>query len=448
MNAPPSLDSFMLGAPMGEAPDVAGERLRRRTRRALVLIGALLLALLGLATVLQVGGAVVGAGEVAVESSVKTISHPTGGTIAAVLVRDGDHVRAGQELMRFDTSVSQVGSASAAEGREQLLARRARLEAERDATPIRFPAELTGSKDPRVQEMVARELRLFNLRGTERRGTLDLLAQRVRQSESEIASYQAQIAAIEQQMVLIKPELAGLRKLQEKQLVTINRVNQMERTAVQLEGSKAALESNIAQSRARISETREQMLNVDKQVRSEAGTQLAEVNAQLNDQNVRVASAHDAFTRSVIRAPQSGTVDKIAYTTIGSAVPPTQPIMQIVPDRDELIVEARIRPQDVDQIRVGQNARITFSGLNRQLTPDIPGKLVFVSAELAREQQTGQAYYRVKVQLDAEALARAPGIVLKAGMPAEVFIQTGDRSILSFMLKPLLDQIRYALREE
>ena len=430
-----------------EADDGA-DRLRARTRRAFTLIEFRVVGLFGLAAFLQVEGAVISSGEIAVDSSVKVLSHPTGGVLTEVLVRDGDHVAGGQVLMRFDTTVSQVGSQSASEGLDQLLARRARLQAEREgAGVIVFPAELTASSDPAVREMMARERRLFDLRRVERSGTLDLLTQRVRQYESEIESYRVQIGAIERQMVLIGPELEGLRRLHEKQLVTLNRLNSMERTAVQLEGSKAALQSNIAAASAHISETREQMLNVDKSLRSEAATQLAEVMAQINEQHVRVASTGDALARSEIRAPQSGTVDKVAFTTIGSAVPAGQPILQIVPDRDTLLVEARVRPQDIDQVHVGQSARIVFSGLDRQLSPEVPGKLTFVSPDLAQDQRTGQAFYRIKVQLDAAALAKAPQVALKAGMPAEVFVETGSRSILSFLIKPLLDQIRHAFRE-
>jgi HlyD family secretion protein len=247
--------------------------------------------------------------------------------------------------------------------------------------------------------------------------------------------------------VLIQPELAGLRKLYARQLVPINRINQMERTAVELEGSKAALQSNIAEARARISETREQMLNVDKSARSDAGNALAEVSTQINEQQLRSATAGDAFARSIIRAPQSGVVDRIAFTTLGSAVPAAQPILQLVPDRDRLVVEARVRPQDVDQVRIGQSARVVFSGLERQTTPDIAAKLIFISPDLIQDTHTGQSYYRIRVQLDAKGMADAPQIVLKAGMPAEVFVQTGDRSILSFLIKPLFDQLRHAFRE-
>ena len=449
MNAQVPPHMFRPDADTDAQSDPGAERLRRRTRLAFILIAALVVGCFGLAATLQVGGAVVGSGEVAVESSVKTIAHPTGGVLTAVLVRDGDHVTKGEALMKFDVGVSSVGMESASLGLAQMRARRARLEAERDgAGSIQFPPELTTNPDAKARDAMLREQRVFALRQRERSGTITLLGQRVRQYQDQIGSYDAQIAALDQQMILVEPELAGLRKLHDQQLVTINRLNEMERTAVQMRGSKAALQSNIAEARARISEASEQILNVDKQMRSEAATQLAEVVGQVNDQQVRVASTSDTFDRSVIRAPQSGTVDKIAFLTIGSAVPPNQPMMQIVPDRDNLVVDAKIRPQDVDQIRIGQPTRITFSGLNRQTTPDIPGTLTFVSPDLTTDQRTGSSFYRIKVRVDAKALAKAPQVVLKAGMPAEVFVQTNDRSILSFLFKPLLDQIRYAMRGE
>ncbi|MFL9840005.1 HlyD family type I secretion periplasmic adaptor subunit [Sphingomonas sp. ST-64] len=431
-----------------ERPEGADDRLRRRTRHAFALIAVLLFGLFGLAAFLQIGGAVIGSGEVVVDSSVRVVSHPTGGVLRDVLVRNGDRVRQGQVLVRLDTTVTEIGSQSASTGLDQLLARRARLEAERDgAAVLRFPSELTGNGDARTQEVIAREKGLFDLRRAELVGTLALLRQRIEQLDSEIAGYRVQIDATERQLVLIEPELEGLRRLHEKQLVTINRLNSAERAAVQLEGSKAALQSNIAQARARISETREQILNVTKNMRSDAATQLADVIAQINEQQVRVASTADAVARSDVRAPQSGTVDKIAFTTVGSAVPPAQPILQIVPDRDTLVVEARIRPQDVDQVRTGQDARVTFSGLDRQTTPDIPGTVIFVSPELTRDDRTGMSFYRIRVRIDGAVATRNTPVALKAGMPAEVFVATGERSMLSYLVKPMIDQIRYAFRE-
>lgn len=442
MTISPPIDAFTVP----EEEDFGSGRLRTRTRRAYALIVLLIFGFFGLGAILKVGGAVVGSGEVTVDSSVRTISHATGGVLTALLVRDGDHVAKDQILMRLDTSVSKVGSQSASTGLDQLLARRARLQAERDqASAIQFPPELVRGAGGR--DTMASERRLFNLRREERRGTLSLLGDRIRQYESQIRSFEVQIEATERQIVLIQPELAGLRKLYARQLVPINRINQMERTAVQLEGSKAALESNIAEARAHISETREQMLNVDKSARSDAGNALAEVSTQINEQQLRSATAGDTFARSVIRAPQSGVVDRIAFTTIGSAVPAAQPILQLVPDRDRLVVEAKVRPQDIDQLRIGQSARVVFSGLERQTTPDIPARVIFLSPDQIQDSRTGQTYYRIRVQLDAKGMADAPQIALKAGMPAEVFVQTGDRSILSFLMKPLFDQLRHAFRE-
>lgn len=423
-------------------------RMRGRSRKAFALVAALLLVLLALALMLNVAGAVIGVGEVTVETSVKTISHAEGGVLAQVMVRDGDHVDEGQELMRFDSSVSSIGSESAGLGLEQLQASRARLEAERDGSAvIRFPSALMASKDPAVIEALARERRLFALRQSDRKGALSLLGERVGQLEDQILSLEAQIEAIDAQARLIGPELDGLRRLYEKKLVTLGRINELERTAVQLQGSRAALTANIAEARGRISETREQMLNIEKTARSEAASELAQVVAQINDQSVRRASADNSFTRSVIRAPISGTIDKLAFATLGSAVPPNQPILQIVPDRDALIVAVRVRPTDIDQVRKGQKARVTFSGFDRQSTPDFYGQVIFVSADLSQDQHTGESFYRIKVRLDPATAPHSSRLALKPGMPAEVFIETGDRSILSYLIKPLMDQIRHAFRE-
>ena len=449
MTAPIPHDAFWPDAEPEPEADPGAERLAKRTRIAFGLIGFLVIGCFGLMALLQIGGAVVGSGEVSVESGIRTISHPTGGVLTALMVHDGDHVTKGQVLMKFDVGVSSVGAESAALGLEQLRARRARLEAERDgARTILFPPELTASKDAKATDAMAREAQLFQLKRRERDGTITLLDQRVRQYQEEISSYTAQIAALDQQMALVEPELAGLRKLHDRQLVTINRLNEMERTAVQMRGNKAALQANIAGSRARISEANEQKLNVDKQIRSESGTQLAEVVGLLNDQQLRVASTADTLDRSVIKAPQSGYVDKVAYTTVGSAVPASQPMLQIVPDAADLLVEAKIRPQDVDSVKVGQDARVTFSGLNRQTTPDVSGKVIFVSPDLGTDQRTGATFYRVKIRLNAAELVKAKDVQLKAGMPAEVFVVTGDRSMLSYLFKPLFDQIRYSMRGE
>lgn len=424
-------------------------RIKQRARNALLLVAALVFGVFGLAAVLQVGGAVIGSGTVIVESRVKTILHPTGGVLARLLVHDGDRVAKGQVLMQFDSNVSEVGASQASEGLVQLLARRARLEAEReDRRTLRFPGELGQRIDPGAVESMTRERRLFDLKQEEQRGGLALLGERVRQYQEQISSYQGQISANRQEAALIKPELAGIRALYNRQLVTINRLNQLERTAVELDGQKAALEANIAEARARISETREQMLNLGKSARAAAATELAQVVAQIADQQVRRATTSDTLARNTVRAPQAGVVDKLAFATLGSAVPAGQPLLQIVPQTDQLVIEGRISPSDIDQLVVGQAARVSFSSLNRQVTPEIGGTVTFVSAEPTEDNRTGQSYFKIRVRLNTADLAKGIKVPLVPGMPVEIFVQTGSRSILSFLTKPARDQLSHAMREE
>lgn len=292
-----------------------------------------------------------------------------------------------------------------------------------------------------------RERRQFELGRRERDNSLALLNQRIRQFEEQINSYRAQIDATRQQLALIQPELEGLRSLRERGLVTINRLNQMERTAVQLTATEASLQADIAQAQAQISETREQILNVSQSRRVRAGAELATTIAQLADEDSRAVSFEDSLERATIVAPQAGVVDQIAYTTIGSAVPPNEPIVRLVPDEDKLIVSARVLPGDVDALRLGQVARVRFSTLDRQLSPEIEGRLAFISAERADDPAAGASYFRVRVEVDESELTEAVGSNLRAGQPVEVFFTTGSRSILIYAIKPVLDQIRRAMRE-
>ncbi|VAV88858.1 hypothetical protein MNBD_ALPHA04-1164 [hydrothermal vent metagenome] len=354
----------------------------------------------------------------------------------------------GAILMRFDSSVLGPTARTANLSREQLLARRARLEAERDGQrKLTFPPELTANSNTTKQEAMTRESQQFNLRQREQAGTLALLNQRVAQYRQQIRSYNVQIDAANRQLALIQPELYGLRDLFKRGLVTVNRLNQMERTAVQLTAQTASLQANIAQTQAQISETREQILNASQSRRVEAAADLSLVLAQLNEQDMRIASASDSLDRSTIRAPQAGIIDKLAYSTIGSAIPAGKPIAQIVPDRDLLIIQGKVSPADVDQLSIGQQARVRFSTLDQQLSPEIDGKLTFVSAERTDDPNTGASYYRVRIEIGQEEINSVGGNGIRAGMPVELFLQTGSRSMLSYVTKPFFDQLRYAMRQ-
>ncbi len=423
-------------------------RMARRKRLALILVGTLLLLLLAMATIVRIGGAVVASGATAVESRIKTITHSTGGVLAKVMVRDGSRVKQGDVLMEFETNISGPNSQFSNESMDQLMARQSRLEAEREGRgSMKLPAGLAARTDPATSEVIDQERRLLALRRQERNGQIALLNERIEQARQLIVSYNAQIAAARAQIKLIGPELDGLRTLYARQLVTINRLNQLERQAVELNGSIAALQANIAQTQSRISETREQMLGIDQNIRAEAGTQLAEVMASISDQRIRIAEADDRFDKAVVRAPASGVIDKLIYDTIGSVVPSGNAIAQIVPDTDRLVVEGSVNPADIDQLRLGQEARVMFSTLNENVTPELAGKLTFISAERSDDGNGGPPFFRIRVELEKSAIASRLYAQLRAGTPAEIFLKTGDRSLLSYLFKPMLDQINHAFRQ-
>lgn len=415
------------------------QSLRQYQRIGLGLLGLLLLCLLVSATLVRLTGAIVGAGELVVASKVKTVSHPHGGVIAALLVKDGDSVRAGDPLIRFDSSVTSVSAIMSNMSLDQLLAQRERLRAERDGFASMPTAHAAG-------ESMANETRLFALRRAALAGEQTQLREKIHQREQQIASYQAQISAYRQQAALIEPERQGVRALWERKLVTINRLNELERTAVSLQGSIAALQADIAQARAGIAEIRQQSIQLTQQHRSEAATLLAETEQRIADQRQRNAGAADSFDRSIIHAPASGVIDQLAYTTIGSVIPPAQPILRIVPE-GPLEVEARISPNEVDQLHKGQPARIGFPAFNRQTTPEIHGTLTFLSAERTDDARTGQSFYIARVTLPSAQLRRLGGLRLVPGMPAMVYLETGSRSLLSYLFKPLADQFARAFRE-
>lgn len=416
-------------------------------KRLLLTVGGLMLVLFILAAVIPMGGAVIGSGSVGVESRVKRIAHPTGGVIKAIYVRNGEHVKQGQLLMRLDDRVTGADAVYSNLTVEQLLAQRARLEAERlGSGRVLFPPELTSSTNPSAQKAMADEARLFSIRQTEEAGLRAQLAARMTQFGEEIHGLEAQITALKQQRKLIEPERQGVKDLWDKQLVTINRLNQLERTAVDLDGSVGSLMAQIAQARARITEAQQQSIQLGQTRRAQAGSDLAQVNTVLNQQQLRSVAASDQQDRSEIRAPYTGTIEKIAFAAIGDVVRPAEPIMEIVPDRDVMVIEAMINPTDIDQVMKGQSARVLFSAFNRATTPEIRGKVTYVATDRSENAEANMAYYMVRIEVD-QAEVKKEGLELRSGMPAETFIETGERSLLSYVTKPFVDQFMRAFRD-
>jgi len=415
--------------------------------RALRYVAGTFLVLLLLAAFVPIGGAVIGTGQVGVESRVKRIAHPTGGVIAQILVTNGQHVKAGQLLMRLDDRVSGADARYSDLTVEQLLAERARLEAERlGVNSISFPPELTRAGSASARAAMADELHLFAIRRSEEAQLRVQLNARIEQLEDEINGHRSQIGALQKQRALIEPERKSVKELWDKQLVTISRLNELERTEADLEGNVAALEAQLASARAHIGEIRGQAIQLSETRRAEAGQELAQANIALNQQQVRSVAASDQQSRSEIRAPYSGTVEKIAFAAIGDVVKPAEPIMEIVPEADRMVIEALISPDDVDQVHSGQRAVVRFPAVNRADTPEVDGQVIYVATDKSENPEARQSFFLARVSIDPKELARQ-GLKLRSGMPAEIHIQTGNRSLLSYVFKPLRDQFARAFRD-
>lgn len=434
----------------GEIEERAETSLRKTTRYGLIAIAVLVFGVGGLMALLPMAGAVIAPGEIAVESSVKQIAHPYGGVAAEILVSDGDQVEEGDLLIRLDDTVAGAAAEYSGLSLDQLLAKEARLRAVRDnAGGVSFPQELRdrAEDDPSIAALMRDEARGFAL---ERQALADQRRQlqaRIAQTQAEIEMYSGRMDAYDRQEDLIDEELAQTRELYEGRLSTLDRLNALERAAVGVQSERAAASSRISEARSRIAELRTQIAGLGSDRRSRAAAELGEVQALIAEGRQREISASDTSERTAIRAPQAGTVNKLAIKTIGGVVPAGQTLLEIVPANERLVVEAKVAITDIDQVQIGQPAFLRLTALSMRTTPEIEGTVTQVDADRTIDEATGMAYYTATVEIPDAEFAKLGDIRLTVGMPAEVFIQTGERTILNYILRPLTDQLNRALRE-
>jgi HlyD family secretion protein len=431
----------------------------RRTIRKLNLIGLGITVLLiggvgGWASTAQLAGAVIAPGTIVVESNVKKVQHPTGGVVGEILVREGDPVREGQLVLRLDDTVTRATLGAVRSQLDELMAREARLLAERDdSDALTFSAQLTARRgDVSVAAAVAGEEKLFESRKTARTGQRAQLRERIAQLNEEVRGLSAQVAAKESELDLIGKELVGVAELYKKNLVSISRYTQLQRDQTRLQGERGQLIADIARARGKISETELQIIQLDQDFRTEVLKDLRETQGKIAELKERVTAAEDQLKRVDLRAPQGGTVHQLAVHTVGGVISNGETIMQIVPRADELVVEAKVAPYDIDQVPLGATATVRIMAGNQRTTPVISGRVARVSADIAREQQQnsaqpGQPYYTVRIALPGDEVARLKDIHLVPGMPADVFIQTHERTPLQYLVKPLQEQIARTFRE-
>jgi HlyD family secretion protein len=413
----------------------------------------LLLALVlggGWLTLVPLAGAVVVPGNLVVQSDVKAIQHPTGGIVAEIKVDNGKHVAAGDLLVRLDAT--QVKAAMQAIGKQlnEQRAKIARLSAERDGLDQPdYPPEMTSrADDDNVRAVIASENSLFKARLNTRQSQKDLLQGRISQLNDEIGGMQAQSDSKSKQIDLINGELAGVQDLYDKHLVPLTRLTTLQREAARIDGERGQLVSSIAETKSKIGEAQLQIVKTDQDFRTEVVKDLGEAQAKEGELIEKFVAARDQLNRIEVRAPNSGTIHQLAVHTIGGVIKAGETIMEVVPDSDELQVEAHVQPKDIDHVHMGQSAFVRFSAFNQRTTPQLSGQVSFVSPDITTDQKSNSTFYTVRIVMSEDERHRLGSSQLIPGMQAEVFVQTGKRTMLSYLMKPITEQLHRAFVEE
>lgn len=425
---------------------------RRFGLRSRILGGAALAALLiagggGWAATAQLSGAVIASGLVMVQDNLKSVQHRDGGIIGEIAVREGDFVEKGQILFRLDDAQTRAELSIVEAQLLELSVRRARLRAEREGLDaLAVPDDLAGQTDEVVQ-IISGERRLFEGNMRHRKSQKDQLALGIDQLGEEIGGLEAQRKATLDEVALVRIEHNKVKGLADKKLIETSRVYAADREMTRLMGEQGEIEAGIARAKARISEIRLQIMAVDETARTEAQRELSLVEPKITELTEKRTAIRDRLSRTDIRSPLTGTVNELTVHTVGGVITPAETLVTLVPEDARLTITARLPPTDIDQVQVGQPARLRFSTFNQRTTPELPGTISYVSPATSTDKATGLPYYLAHVNVEEAQLRRLGSKGLLPGMPLEVFISTDERTALSYLAKPLTDQFAKAFRE-
>ena len=416
-----------------------------------VLIGAaiVLLAFGGLGTwaaLAPLDSAALAPATVAVESNRKVVQHPEGGVVKTIGISEGDRVRDGQKLVELDPTEQRANFDAVREKLNAALARRARLRAERDGRErIDFPPELVQQAEDgfaQAREVMAAARNQFRQRRQSLQGQVAIQRQKISQIEEKITGLKAQRTSNERQVSIMREELEGLRELYEKGYYPRTRILEMERELARLDGEIGSATAWIAQARNSISEARLQIEQVRQEFNEKVSNALAEVGAKISELRQRLVVTAQKLQRTTIRAPQDGVVQNMRVHTVGGVIRPGEEIMQVIPVQDRLIVEAEVSPRDIDIVETGQSAEVRMSALSGRTTPTLVGSVMHVSPDrVVQEQENGQSrsFYKARVEIAPRELEKLGTQKLQAGMPAEVLINTGEQTVLDYLIRPITD---------
>ena len=397
-----------------------------------------------------ISGAVIGAGQVKVDMNRKTVQHQEGGIVGEILVRDGSKVKAGQNLVllkdvRVDASNELVRTQLDAE-----LAKSARLSAEQSGmTAVVFPPELEArSFDRRVAELLKGESALFDVRRDALAAQLGLIGRQIENTQTEIKARQTQLKADDVALKHHRDEIVANQKLVKAGFIGKTRLMQLQRTAVEYESRRAENLAELARAQQKVSELELRAETLRSQFKQEASNELRQTTAASFDLRERLRAAQVAGERQRIGAPGSGEVVELKCYSVGAVIAPREPILDIVPENPVLLVEARVRPEDISYVRLDSAADVRLTAFRQRITPTVEGKVTYISADRLVDKVSNAPYYAVHVRVSPESLRNAGNLQLQAGKPAEVFIQTTSRNALQYLLDPILGFLQRSMREQ
>ncbi len=397
----------------------------------------------------DLNGAVIAPATIIAESYSKRVQHRDGGTIKKILVKDGDRVVEGQDLILLDPTESRAELGIVSGALDELMVKKARLEAERDAsTELKLPAELKGREtDPALVDIISGQTKLLVSNAESDQGKTEQLIQQVSQLQEQIKGIDGQSSSLATQVALINEELGNLKTLQAKGLVPSSRILATEREQARLMGDQANLVSSRAAAEARIGEVKLRIIQIRDDRRTQALSDLRDTEARIAELRERRVATGARLERTSIKAPITGTIYQMAVHTEGGVIGAGDTLMLIVPEGDDLVLQAQVQPRDIDEVAAGQHALVRFPSFNARITPEVYAEVTQVAADVSQRDAQSPPFYMVRITIPAKELERLHEHKLKPGMQAEAFIQTSSRSPLSYLMKPLLDQLKHAMRE-
>lgn len=410
---------------------------------------AVMVGVLGLwAALTVIGGAVIASGQAIVQGDAKVVQSLDGGMVAEILVADGDQVAAGEVLMRLDPTLLEVNLESARSRLAAALALQARLEAEQlrhevlefSYGPLPFALPDTAPHEARQRE-------IFLARRAVLEGAREQLAETFLQTETRRRGLEGQLAATREQIALIEQDLGNMRDLAEQGLARQSQMSELQRAQSELQGRLATLEAEMAQLANSRREQELETLQRERSFMETVVTELRDATAQVDELTLEIVTRSAQLDRVELRAPVDGIVHEMQVTTLGGVIAPGAPVLNIIPSGNTMEFTLRVDPHSIDQVWQGQSAKVTLSAFDPQSTPQLAAQVTQISPDVVRDATTGQSYYRVILEVPGEELARLGEVELLPGMPIEAFLETGERSVLAYLVQPLSSHLRRAFRE-